>query len=156
MVAILQDAHLSKGGEQRAAHRLHHLAIALQLLAQVQQQAATQVADHLAGRAQLVADQRNITSQAAFEQVLHSPQAEINTVQDNGWVVDQFKQQRTAGIHPFEVGRREHQRWQGVWTRLTRDLANPFSQAIRTIRGVGRERQHPKLIAAIVQGDGQG
>ena len=116
-VVVLQDAQVqpaasvaAEGLEHHLPYQLDRLARACERDAQVLQQAAAQVADHLAGVGQTAADERYLGRQAALEQVLHRAQAHVDAVEHDGRVVKHLQQRVLAAAREVEVRQLDHQR----------------------------------------------
>ena len=158
-VRVLQDAQAGEGVEQRLLQQLHGLSGhrpavgAEQRLAQVQQQAAAQVADHRADLGQAVADEGQVDVERALEQALHLAQAEVDAVEHRRRVVQHLQQrvvhrQRALEVRQFDQQGRvlalplpDQLLEQGLQTRLAERRVGVDAQVAQRHLALG-ERQH--------------
>ena len=147
-VVVLQDAQVqpvasvaAEGLEHHLPNQLDRLARAGERDAQVLQQAAAQVADHLAGVGQSAADERYLGRQAALEQVLHRAQAHVDAVEHDGRVVKHLQQRVLAAGREVEVRQLDHQRLRGAGLAHAGQLAHHGRQAVIAQRRVGLRLQ---------------
>ena len=111
VVVVLEDVQIGvEDLVQGVADQLHRLAWPGQLGAQIQQQAAPQAAQNLAGIGQALTNKGQVGRHATLEQVLHRTQTQVDAVQHKAGVIQQVNQRVLAHFGQVQIGQLDIQR----------------------------------------------